>query len=351
MTDQQAEHECFLCVLDPQSPCATRQIEGRIITAYERILNGEKTPIIILDTGTARVEVHFIQNYYGKFVKELRERGTTIHNLALRLYHLPAPPTITEYKSQPRHIYQTNSYTLAVLEPDVLLNITDLNRAEYCPRQYLLNTIIPSTTSAAAIRGNLVHHCFKELLKEHDRGELMKGHANKGQETALAILHRHFEQAIEQNSIELALANVSLEDIRADVAPHLESLATWYQNQSATLWNMPVSYTESSPESAEAKTDVQRGESLVRAETFLLAPEIGLRGRLDLLWQQSNRQRLLELKTGGGSGILPKPDHRWQVYGYHALLTVRRNPRMEKALATLLYSGTPGEAQTFGLKS
>src|SRR6266571_9082026 len=247
---EESAQECFLCVLDPHPPCATRQLDGRIVAAFEQTINAEKTPTIILDTGTARVEVHFIQNYYGKFVKELRERGTTIHNLALRLYHLPAPPTITEYKSQPRHIYQTNSYTLAVLEPDVLLNITDLNRAEYCPRQYLLNTIIPSTTSAAAIRGNLVHLCFKELLKEHDRGELMKGHTGKGQETPLATLYRHFEQALEQNSIELALANVPVEEIRADVAPHLESLATWFQNQSSTLWNMPATYMEGQTEEA-----------------------------------------------------------------------------------------------------
>ncbi len=347
---EKAKQECFLCALDPGPSCAVRQLEGRIVTAFEHTLNGEKTPIIIIDSGAARVEIH-LTHYYRKFVRELHERGIGIQTLTLRLYHLPTPPGITEYKGQPRHIYSTNSYTLAVLEPDVLLNITDLNHAEYCSRQYLLHHLVPSTTSAAAIRGNLVHHCFKELLKEHDRGELMKGHANKGQETALAILHRHFEQAIEQNSIELALANVSLEDIRADVAPHLESLATWYQNQSATLWNMPVSYTESSPESAEAKTDVQRGESLVRAETFLLAPEIGLRGRLDLLWQQSNRQRLLELKTGGGSADLPKSNHRWQVYGYHALLTVRRDPRMQKARGTLLYSGTPGEAQAFGIET
>src|SRR5947208_87736 len=173
----------------------------------------------------------------------------------------------------------------------------------------------------------------------------MKGHAGKGQETPLATLHRHFEQALEQNSIELALANVSVEEIRADVAPHLESLATWFQNQSSTLWNMPATYMEGQTEEAGKP----RSGNHVRAETFLLAPEIGLRGRLDLFWQQSGQQRLLELKTGGGQGNLPKRDHRWQVDGYHSLLTVRRNSEMKKALATLLYSGTPQEAQAFGI--
>ncbi|TME63276.1 MAG: hypothetical protein E6I59_08300, partial [Chloroflexi bacterium] len=200
---EEAKHECFLCVLDPRPPCAVRQLEGRILTANERTINGEKTPVIILDTGTAHAEVRLIHNYYTKFVKELSERGKSIKNLALRLYHLPLPPVITEYKGQPRHIYQTNSYTLAVLEPDILLNITDLNDAEYCPRQYLLHTLVPSTTSAATIRGNLVHHCFKELLKEHDRGELMKGYTSNKTEMPLATLQRHFEQALEQNSLDL----------------------------------------------------------------------------------------------------------------------------------------------------
>ncbi len=343
---EEAARECFLCVLDPHPPCATTQLDGRIIAAFERTINGEKTPTIILDTGTARVEVHLIHNYYGKFVKELNERGTTIHNLALRLYHLPTPPVITEYKNQSRYIYQTNSYTLAVLEPDVLLNITDLNHAEYCSRQYLLNTLVPSTTSAAAIRGNLVHHCFKELLKEHDRGELMHGHAVNGQETPLATLQRHFEQALDQSRLELALVDVSVEAMRAEVTPHLESLAAWYQHQSATLWDIPVAPADNQ----SGEPGAQRSENMVRAETFLLAPEIGLRGRLDLLWQQTNQQRLLELKTGGGSGNLPKSSHRWQVQGYHALLAVRRDPRMKKARGTLLYSGTPGEAQAFGIE-
>ncbi|HEY6409013.1 MAG TPA: AAA domain-containing protein, partial [Ktedonobacteraceae bacterium] len=49
-------------------------------------------------------------------------------------------------------------------------------------------------------------------------------------------------------------------------------------------------------------------------------------------------------------GNLPKSTHRWQVYGYHALLAVRRDPRMKKARGTLLYSGTPGEAQAFGIE-
>src|SRR5258708_10611509 len=129
--------------------------------------------------------------------------------LTLRVYPLPPAIDAREHKSRTVYRYRTNDYTLAILEPDTILNITDLNHAEYCPRQYLLYRLASSPQSAAAVRGNLVHNSFKELLKEHDRGELMAGHAANVEETPLATLHRHVEQALERSNIDLALINTS----------------------------------------------------------------------------------------------------------------------------------------------
>ncbi|HVB21982.1 MAG TPA: AAA domain-containing protein [Ktedonobacteraceae bacterium] len=336
MAQMTTDHACFLCALDAH-PCAVPQVEGHILRAYEGNANGDILPFVTLDTGTVLVSL-LLTKYYHNLVKGLKAVGDAMKTLKLRVYHLPQAPTIEEYRGRPLHRYSANTYTLAVLEPDSVLNITDLNQAAYCARQYLLNQLVPSPASAATIRGNLVHSCFKELLKEHDRGELMHGYAQQAHETPLEMLQRHLQAALNNSSIDLAVANISGEALRSDVAPHLDSLATWFQNQRATLWDMPAEYE-----------DGQQSNNQVRAETFLLAPEIGLRGRLDVFWQQSGRQRLLELKTGGASGTLPKTDHRWQVQGYHALLTVRRDSTMKKAMATLLYSGTPGEAQAFGI--
>src|SRR5260370_14384725 len=116
--------------------------------------------------------------------------------------------------------------------------------------------------------------------------------------------------------------------------------------QMRSLWDMPAP----SAGDEESETQGYTSENMVRGETFLLAPEIGLRGRLDVLWRQRSRQRMLELKAGGANGDLPKSAHRWQVQGYFSLLAVRRDPKMKNALATLLYSGTPGEATDFNLR-
>ncbi|GCE47212.1 ATPase AAA [Thermosporothrix hazakensis] len=322
--------DCFLCTLDRSSHAFHEtQIEGRILSAQETSYQGERFATFFLDTGSRYIALHLSHSYYRSLVQALRERREAIRKapLNLRAYHLPAEPEPIEQQGVSWYHYFGNQYSLAILEPDTLLNITDLNQAEYCPRQYLLQRLLPSPSSIEAIRGNLVHYCFKELLKEHDR--------NPDPGPALDILQQHLEEALKLYSIDIALAQFTPDALRAEVQPHLESLARWYESERTTLWDLAT------PSNGQQ----------VRAETFLLAPEIGLRGRLDLFWQQGERQRLLELKTGGANGKLPKTAHRWQVLGYHALLAVRRDSKMKRALGTLLYSGTPGQAQTFGIPS
>lgn len=339
-------YKCFLCALN-QSSCHEAQLEGRVVAVQERTSNGAKIPIIVLDTGTSRVEVQLEHHYYQKLIKELKACASTIdnkQNLTLRIHHLPSAPQILEHNGEvKRRLYKGNSYTLAILEPDMLLNITDLNQAEYCPRQYTLNRLAPSPASPATIRGNIVHYCFKELLKAYDREHFASQQTPDGENSPRDQLYHHLEQALQLYNIDIALANVPAETMRQEITPHLDNLAQWFSKESTTLWDMPEAYNEQ----AEHGRDNQ-----VRAETFLLAPEIGLRGRLDLFWQQANgRQRLLELKTGGAKGQLPRHEHRLQVNGYHALLAVRHDSKMQKAMATLLYSGTPEGAQDFGIPS
>jgi DNA replication ATP-dependent helicase/nuclease Dna2 len=345
---EQTEYKCFLCSLDPHA-CMVPTIEGHILYAHEAKLDGEITPFITIEIGNDYASFS-LTRHYRSLVKGLIDLGNGLltKKLTLRVFHLPFATSTIDRNGRTVYRYRANEYTLAILEPDTILNITDLNDADYCARQYLLKRLASSPQSAAMIRGNLVHSSFKELLKEYDRGELMTGYAANGKETPQATLRRHFEQALERSTIDLALINTSTEEMRTDSTPHLESLASWFQNQSATLWDMPATATseDDRPDLAEEHSS----KNMVRAETFLLAPEIGLRGRLDLLWRQTGRQRLLELKTGKVAGELPKQSHRWQVQGYHALLTVRRDPQMKKALALLLYSGTPGEAQTCDIR-
>jgi DNA replication ATP-dependent helicase Dna2 len=349
----QTTHSCFLCLIDHGQHCHTPYLKGQIVKTGERSIDGIKTALLLLDIGTEQIELRLDGNYYKNLVYELNARKEALskHNLTMHVYHLPQAPSTVEHNGSSRPCYTGNAYTLAVIEPDILLNITDLNQAEYCTRQYLLNRLTPGTISLATIRGNLIHYCFKELLKAHDRGQIPYTNTKDGQDntpfTAQTHLETSLEQALQINAIDLALTDIPLQEMRDEVMPHLVSLAQWFECERTTLWDKPLDLTESGPESETVSGNQ------VRAETFLLAPEIGLRGRLDLFWQQLGRQRLLELKTSTSppSARLPKSEHRWQVHGYHALLAVRRESHMKRALAILLYSGTPGSAQAHGIRS
>lgn len=329
---QHDEQECFLCLFakvrphaEMEWPCVEKKLQGHLISAQERIVNDKLTPCITVDLGTKLAVVALPADYYRDLIRDIITRSKTIRRMPITLYHLPAPIDVGEYKGKPLYRYIGYPNTLAVLEPDTLLNITDLSQADYCNRKYLLNRLISSPPSTASIRGNLIHACFTKLLKHDPTG-------SPTDKSSLDLLRESLEEALELSSMEMALANISPDTMRIDVQPHLESLAVWYDSNRINLWGN----SNDSP--------------IVRTETFLLVPEIGLRGRLDVYWEQPMNQSLLELKTGSLSGTSPKGEHKQQVHGYQALLAVRQNSKMNKAQAQLLYSGTPGQASGFGLR-
>src|SRR5690348_2602471 len=96
---ERQKHACFLCTLDRDQPCYTPSLVGRIMNALERQINGEKIALFLLDTGTARIELHLDGQYYDSLVRELQARRDVVgrYNLMLHVYHLPQEPTTIEY--------------------------------------------------------------------------------------------------------------------------------------------------------------------------------------------------------------------------------------------------------------
>jgi DNA replication ATP-dependent helicase Dna2 len=294
---------CFLCPWEESgTPCDRATLAGELLDA----IFDPKARRLELVIGTASGETARVAcAEQGRVLwRELaayppeRWRG-----LRIAVHHLvrASTPVMPD-------VWRLAPASIIVLEPDLLLNITDINNAEYCVRQYPLRRMVPSPPGAASLRGTLVHTAFKELLKGGDEP-----------------IEVYLQRALEAARVDLALRQISEEEMASDAAPHLRALAAWLTSSRQTLWGA------STPE--------------IRAETFLLAPEVGLKGRLDVLLQDSAGGSLLELKTGAVRGDLPRREHRWQVHGYQTLLAARfgRNTRLN---ATLLYSGTPGSAES-----
>lgn len=312
-----ALHACFLCPYSDHT-CDIASVEGYIRDVELRGPR-ERQPVALIETDSGIDVLVALPEHTLPLMRALADVPTERRGvLRLRIFHLfHAIPSerVGDEVEQRGHGLQslrTTPASAVVLEPDLLLNITDINNAEYCVRQYPLRRMVPSPPNAATMRGTIIHSAFKELLKTGGRGHVRD----------------HLARALHAQLTDLALRQLSADAVTADAEPHLLALDAWYARERDNLWG-------SVPE--------------VRAETFLLAPEVGLKGRLDFFMQDAHGGSLLELKTGAARSSLPKREHRWQVYGYQTLLAARRPDDERRPGATLLYSGTPGQAEGYGI--
>ncbi len=303
---------CFLCAYDVR-PCDIPSVEGTLLGIPDPG-NAGRFPVVHLLTGQAERLSVSLPAHACPLIRELSRLPTEqLGKLRVRIFHLMRAGRhhggLGSGSRQNRTLCTTPASAI-VLEPDLLLNITDINNAEYCVRQYPLRRMAPSSPTAASLRGTIVHNAFKELLKGGGTGV------------------ERLDRALRAQAVDLALRQLSYDEVKADAQPHVLALEEWYRSQRHQLWSDALN---------------------VRAETFLLAPEVGLKGRLDFLLQDQRGDSLLELKTGRATAVLPKGAHRWQVHGYQTLLSVRHHADARHPGATLLYSGTPGRAEGYGI--
>ena len=305
---QNAQGACFLCAYS-DTPCDVASREGWLLAARERDPGAGCPTIALLDDAGQRIEIEMSPSH-REVVRPLAALPEDERRrVRARVYHLLRRQVAGESEREQR--LRATPVSALVVEPDLLLNITDINNAEYCVRQYPLRRMVPSPPNAATLRGSVIHSAFKELLKG--------GTQTRGEE---------LRRALHAYTSELALRQLSPTELAADAEPHMQALWSWYDQERKSLWGHADN---------------------VRAETFLLAPEVGLKGRLDFLLSEPGGQRLLELKTSQASSQLPKREHRWQVHGYQTLLAARHPSADRKPGAMILYSGTPGHAEGHGI--
>ncbi len=341
-------HGCFLCAFSANGAgrvpqCEVAQIEGQIARVMERAA-GDGAPLVTLarEDG-AQVDILLTRDDRALAQSLATLPTEKLYALHLRIFHLFARAAGQRHAdaaevigdTQPSEAFRlrTSPISVVIVEPDSPLNITDINNAEYCVRQYPLRRMAPSAPTAATLKGTIIHQAFMELLKSGRDDD--------------ADVSAYLAQAVHAQLADLALRQISAEQITAEAEPHMQALAQWYRSRRSALWSS--SQRGRNGDGAETEKVSEHTRPEIRAETFLLAPEVGLRGRLDALMREEQGASLLELKTGQAYGDLPKSMHRWQVFGYQTLLTVRRPGDHKRPGATLLYSGTAGQAEGYGI--
>ena len=184
--------------------------------------------------------------------------------------------------------YSTTADSWVVVEPDFLVDVTDIRSWVQCPRLYYLNKLSGLPLKYPVTKGTIVHEVFGDLLR--------------GMELDEAV-----ETRVDESGLELGLLGYEREAVIEEVRANASAIEGWLRQ------------------------GVLDGEDEWRSEVTLISETFGIKGRCDAI----RRGMPVELKTGKNTSRSPRFEDKIQAATYALLLEERG---VEPTTGTLLYT-------------
>ena len=198
--------------------------------------------------------------------------------------------------------YATTSDSYVVVEPDFLVDVTDIRAWVQCPRMYYLNKLSGVPLAYPVVKGTLVHEVFGDLLRGRDLDESIEEHVSAA-------------------GLELGLMGRDSEAVADEVRRNAAAIEGWLQQGRLDV----------SDESGDAFAPE---ESEWRSELTLVSERFGIKGRADAV----RRGMPVELKTGKNTRREPRFHDKVQAACYALLLGERGGDGEHPNTGTLLYT-------------
>jgi DNA replication ATP-dependent helicase Dna2 len=192
-----------------------------------------------------------------------------------------------EYRGETQ--YSTTGDSMVVVEPEFLVDVTDVRAWVQCPRMYYLNKLGGTDLAEPVVKGTIIHQVFGDLLR--------------GQDLDAAV-----DQRVEGAGLDLGLLGADPDGMRETARQHAEAIEGWLNQGTLT----------------------ERDEW--RSEQLLISQRYGIKGRADAV----RRGAPVELKTGKNT----KRDARFQdkVQAACYALVLGENRGEPPDTGTLLYT-------------
>ncbi|WP_436934594.1 AAA domain-containing protein [Halovenus marina] len=178
---------------------------------------------------------------------------------------------VDEYRGETR--YTTGDGTMVVVEPDFIVDVTNVRAWVDCPRMYYLNKIGGIELAEPVVKGTIVHEVFGDLLR--------------GRDVEAAV-----EDRVREAGLDLGLLGADVESMTESVRQHAQAIEGWLQQGTLT----------------------ERDE--YRSEQTLISRRYGLKGRADAV----RRGAPVELKTGKNTKRDPRFKDKVQATCYALIL-------------------------------
>lgn len=239
--------------------------------------NADQTPYFVLDCRNDDL------GFFKLLISERVYTYATLLHAQLRAYD--TVHILHCNRSDAPGLFEAVSTTRIILEPDLLIDISDLAEC-FGPLGaekllYLVRKLVPQSPGIAAFKGNVVNALLDNVLRNPEMD-----------------LRQSSVDAIAENVLQAAVygkaeLNNMFTDIRARHWPNLLTAATELQNRP------------------------------VRIEPTFFSALYGLQGRLDILAEDKSdpqRKEIFELKSGRAPEYGMWKNHEMQVTGYNLLL-------------------------------
>ena len=191
-----------------------------------------------------------------------------------------------EYQGETNYTTTGDSYV--VLEPEFLVDVTDVRSWVQCPRMYYLNKLSGIPLNYPVVKGTVVHEVFGDLLRGVDFEESVR-------------------RRVEEAGLELGLLGREQSEVEDEVRRNASAVRAWLEQGVLT------------------DTDEWRSEQT------LVSPTFGIKGRADAV----RRGMPVELKTGKNTNRDPRFQDKVQAACYALLL---RERGVTADTGTLLYT-------------
>ena len=168
--------------------------------------------------------------------------------------------------------YSTTGSSAVVVEPDFLVDVTDIRGWVQCPRIYYLNKITGLPLKYPVVKGTVVHDVFGDLLRGRD-------------------IDDSIDERVATAALEVGLLGETAEGVADDVRQNAAAIEGWLRQG-------------------------RFGEDSWRSEQTLISERFGIKGRADAV----RRGTPVELKTGKNLKRDPRFQDKVQATCYALLL-------------------------------
>ncbi|WP_137683105.1 AAA domain-containing protein [Haloarcula mannanilytica] len=183
-------------------------------------------------------------------------------------------PDEREYQGEQQ--YSVGGDATLVVQPDFLVDVTDIRAWVQCPRMYYLRKLDGAEHAYPLVKGTVVHEVFGDLLRGRDL------------DTAIT-------EQVDAAGLDIGLLGREADEVAGDVRDHASAIQGWLQQGTLT------------------ETDEWRSEMTLISERF------GMKGRADAV----RRGMPVELKTGKNTKREPRFQDKIQATAYALMLGER----------------------------